>query len=250
MTNFMTDPELNDGGTPEEPQSLSLLGGVVDSDALPEAGDDDFGPAKSNKASAIGGTMLLIALVLVLGAGGIYAMSLRNKGIVASVTSPETESKMRDFLARITADQMAGASTSAEIKAATEIPPDILDVFTTDPTKQQVPIDYVKKNPFERVQKIATTDGIKPDPNAGDREAARRLRDLQNELSSLDLQSVIGGRRPVAMINGELVQKNQRVGAFIVQDIRDTMVFLTADGQTFELKMDDPATDNPNVRRR
>lgn len=252
MTDFTHDNELNDDDSTNEPQSLSLLGGVVDGDTLPEAGDADFEMSKPAGSSAVGGTILLIALVVVLGAGGIYAMSLRNNGIIGGMTSPETESKMREFLARITADKMSGRSTQDEFNATTEIPDEILQVFELDPTQKQVPIDFVKKNPFERTQKVAAqeTNTDTQNHNNVQREAERQRQRLQKELAGLELQSVIGGRRPVAMINGDLVQKNQRIGSFIVADIRDMKVYLKAGETVFELAMDDPETDNPNVRRR
>jgi len=74
----------------------------------------------------------------------------------------------------------------------------------------------------------------------------RRLEELQGELKKYKLYSVMTGPRNVAVVNGDFVQERQRLGSFTVVKIDPLAVTLQAEGETFQLTIDN----DPNQKKR
>ncbi|QQS08177.1 MAG: hypothetical protein IPK69_09235 [Phycisphaerales bacterium] len=100
------------------------------------------------------------------------------------------------------------------------------------------------KSPFvltPAVGAIATEDPTKTDFTTilAEREKAAKMARVQAELAKLVVQSVLGGRSPVARINGETVRVGDTVGEiFTVVSIEGLTVKVETEGKEYELKFD------------
>lgn len=71
-----------------------------------------------------------------------------------------------------------------------------------------------------------------------ERKRNERLARLKDQLNKLKLQSVVGGKMPVARISGETVKVGDKVGdGYVVKAIHDRSVELEIEGETFTLDM-------------
>lgn len=220
----------------EEERTMPLVGGVARPEGLPQAAQ--FGQGKSSK-SLNQGTLLLIAVCLI-GAASLYVMRLGSN----TDTKPSPKAKEAEVMIDQALDKMGKKDTPAAsdplnksaIESLFKDANEVLSLFTLDPTQLQVPVEYVKKNPFflplfkPQDQMVAIPSS--PDPDAANQAMLRRL---QTEVSDLDLQSVITGARPVAIINGQLLQPGQSIGNFTIKSIQPTGVELLSNGQVFRL---------------
>lgn len=100
------------------------------------------------------------------------------------------------------------------------------DLFALNPTAYQ----RVAAEPTETVR-VAKSD---LDP-ADELRAAQAVREAANRLT---LQSILGGSRPVAMINGQLLATGQTIEGFTVSRIDQRHVLLTKAGVSVRLEMD------------
>ena len=72
-------------------------------------------------------------------------------------------------------------------------------------------------------------------------EQEERTAMLQGEVARYIVQSVIGGRVPVARINGQPVTVGKMLGSFEVVEISGQSVYIRADDLVYELPMGMPA---------
>jgi hypothetical protein len=100
----------------------------------------------------------------------------------------------------------------------------------------QVPPHHVQMNPFTWKQDESRV--AQEGPDAEELARQRRMEEIRVALASLHVQSVMGGRRPIAKISGELVSAGDTVGEFFtVRDIAGRSVTLaTAEGDTYVLE--------------
>lgn len=57
-------------------------------------------------------------------------------------------------------------------------------------------------------------------------------------VTDLELQGIMSGATGnIAMINGKVVRKNDKIGQFVIQDITDDWVLLQKDQQVFKLRL-------------
>jgi hypothetical protein len=225
--------------TPEdEPPTMPLIGGIVRPDGLPEAADLDLGAIKSSNPMLNQGTMLIVG-AFVIAAVLLLAMKL-------GVGSGGDTSANREFVQKIeqtliqlnNRDAISPDSPfhSASIQKIRQDADAIGKIFDIDYTQKQVPIEYVKKNPFRlAIVHAATPDG--PVVQV-DNRALQRQRQLESEFARLKLQTVMKGRPNVAIINDEICREGQKIGSFTIARIDGLTVSLTAEGHTFTLEMD------------
>lgn len=107
---------------------------------------------------------------------------------------------------------------------------------------KQVPLEEVQMNPFEwRGLGPAETQRAGPgvDPAELSRRAReQRQRDIDMAFGRLVLNSIIGGRIPVARISGEMVKVGGKVGEyFTVLSIDGRSVVLVADDKQFVMTL-------------
>lgn len=111
----------------------------------------------------------------------------------------------------------------------------------------QVPLKSVQMNPFEwrgRREAVETPDiaPVAEDPTArAERLRLQRLQELRGRVKSLKLAGVMGGRVPMARINGELARVGDTIDEdFVVAEIEGRRVTLEAMGERFELSIMQP----------
>ncbi|CAN5839549.1 hypothetical protein BH11PLA1_BH11PLA1_18960 [soil metagenome] len=121
-------------------------------------------------------------------------------------------------------------------------------------TANQVPIEKLRKNPFMLAYSTGpakTTENIDPnDPDAArklaDRALAERLAKSQAErvhnvkqkLAEMELQSVVGGGRPIARISGKVYRVGDLVSDyFTIKTISGRSIEVEADGELFVIEM-------------
>ncbi|MDX2131965.1 MAG: hypothetical protein SFY69_07935 [Planctomycetota bacterium] len=186
------------------------------------------------------GSTQVVIFALVIGVSAISLWWMRREGTRAGVsfeeikveyTEPDAE-KARTYQ-RIMAD-LARVQTPLDV-ALGEFgrSPFMLDTGTATITEHgtEVPAGPTPEEVAAR--------------EAAERAAARR-QELVDALASLRLQSVMGGRSPLARIDDETVRVGDRVAKlFTVSGIEGRSVTLEADGQVFTLTMDDRRTDQP-----
>jgi hypothetical protein len=222
---------------------------------LDGSGSQQPGAAPSDTPSAA--TESLLGLELDPGTSGrrISANTLLLAGVI--VVAGGVLAGMRKVgLGPATATAAANFDASLADSAATprrDHRPVLADLNATR-TQLQVPDDQVRGNPFL----FAALGGDATDPAAAERAAAEALKveaerlrklasvreqQLAQSLTNLRLNSVVGGSRPRARINGQLVGVGERVGEFfIVKAIHGRAVDLDAEGKLFTLQMEQRAT--------
>jgi len=71
------------------------------------------------------------------------------------------------------------------------------------------------------------------------RKAEERQIELETKLTQVQLQSVMGGRRPLARVNGETYRVGDSINdVFIIKRIEHRSIILTADGTEFTLTLE------------
>lgn len=247
MKNNTKEESLDQAENPiaaEEERQMSLMGGVVGPEGLPEASDLDF--ETKPKRSISQGTLLLLGVLVVAG-GGLYLMRF-SQGNVNNANAKAVEAKIEQALAKLAQpaglapdDPLAKNNLNALFKDTNSI----IAMFASDPSQRQVPIDYVKKNPFalEQAKKPEPT-AENPTPTPTRDNGARKK--LAAEAQDLKLQTVMKGRAgSIAVINGQFIQVGQKFQSFTVKSIEGMAVELEAGGEVFTLKMEEkPGTGN------
>jgi len=225
--------ETDDGS----PQTMSLLGGVARPEGMPEGDELTTGPGGGGLLNQ--GT-ILIGIVTLIAAGSLYAMRLSQGDLSQDTATKQVEAKIEQALAKLTQPGAMAASdplSQQNIEALFQDTDSIINMFSTDFTEHQVPAQLIKKNPFA----IASTRRADepPPPDKAEQERLRKLRALATELKGFELQSVMRGAVPVAVISGEFYRRGDRMGSFVVEQIEPLKVSVVAEGQRFELKIDD-----------
>ncbi|MEM6756961.1 MAG: hypothetical protein AAF586_07325 [Planctomycetota bacterium] len=231
--------DTNDGATDDESsKSMSLMSGVTGGDDALDGVivDEPDTPGRSPWVQ----TAILLVIVACLGAGALYFMRSSQDDIETHASG--------DLTSRI--DEALGKLTNAELMSADDpYSPDsvnrlfsntdrVLAIFAADPAEKQVPVEYIKKNPFSiRVQRIVEETG-EPQEQI-DIAAQQRLAKLEQSFRSLQLQSVVDMRVPVAVINGEMYRRGDTIDMFYVSAIssKHQAVKLEAENRDWVLRM-------------
>ncbi|MEX0886862.1 MAG: hypothetical protein WD009_10530 [Phycisphaeraceae bacterium] len=230
------DKKVDASAGDQEPQSLSLLGGVAQPDEFDEL--DELSGEGVSRWSGRGATVLLIVLVMV-GGGLLYGMRSM-QGELSDGVGDDVEDQIEAALERLkdpsnmSADDPLMPGNLAALFASTDA---VVSMFAADLTERQVPIEYVKQNPFARgrnqpAQAINTTGA------ARQREQWRTA--IEQEAGRLNLQSVTTGQGgPIAIIDGKFVRPGESVGAFRVTQINPNQlsVELVADNHEFDVSV-------------
>lgn len=247
-------PEANKQGGPQSGEEmsdadarLSILGVGGRPEGMPEASpemDLEGGAAPGSHRSVSTGS-LVILLIASIAAGTIYLMRKSSMDMSAR-GGKEIELKIEMALAKLSKPQGMAPQDPLQKGNLDKLFSDtesIVQMFAADSTSRQVPIEFVQKNPFllpiERTVVVPTATG---QTVVVERRDDSRERKLRAELKDLKLQTVMRGRVPVAIINGNFVQVDQKIGSFTLKAIDELGVQLEADGMTFPLTMEDKST--------
>lgn len=217
-------------------QALALMSGVARPENGPDGGEPEFLDAPRG-AKMSQSTMVLLG-VLIVAAGSIYLMRLSQTEASASTASKEVEARIEQAIAKLMNKEAMSENDplhKRNLDNLMEEPAAVMSVLNADPTRKQVPLEFVQKNPFTLPSARVTTITSAAPTRTGD-----PLRKLENELKDLKLQSVMnGGRTPVALINNQLVQPGQTLGSFTVKAITGMTVELVAGEHVFKLNMEE-----------
>ncbi len=251
MTRFPGMGPMESEGDAEagrEPESMSLLGGIAgDNESGVDAQLDTFGVEPEHTGGKLlnHGVLLIVAVALVA-AGALYLMRLSQGELTSDEATAQTEAKIEQWLGKLT---VPGAMSKddpmhqQQITALFQDTGEIIQIFNTDLTGHQVPVEYVKQNPFElrlAKQEVVLPDGSAAAAAAAAREREARLSKLQREVDGLTLQSVVNMRsNPVAAINGDFYRRGDTIGSFTVAAVsaKHMAVKLTAGDDSFVLRM-------------
>ncbi|HBS28820.1 MAG TPA: hypothetical protein DEB06_05080 [Phycisphaerales bacterium] len=214
------EPEHNDPGA-EAPGANTPL----NSPFAPGGTDTALGgPSRFGAAGKHSGVLVLL-IVVVAASGSLYAM--RRMGKAGHL-------KMLDIKIDYPVEGATRIATSDHVV--------LMNDLRTTGEVPQVPLDEVQMNPFEwRGLEVVTTvpGGRSIDPAEAARlERERRAAQINDAFKRLSLNSVIGGRIPVARISGQMVRVGDTVGEFFrVTEIGGREARLEADGRVFTLSL-------------
>ena len=241
--NLFEDPSLSSA---DEEKQIPLLGGVIGPESLP--GADDLDAASLSSGRKFSQSTILIVLVVLIAGASLYLMRATQTNIASDKNAKSLEAKIEQALAKLS-NPNAMAPTDPLLNKNMNVlfkdTDSIINMFAGDNASRQVPVEYLKKNPFAQasMHPVAETD-----PNAHANESDALLeRQIQTELKTLRLETVMQGARPIAIINGNMVQPGQTLGRFTVSNITGMAVELQANGKTYQLVMetDDTTKNNP-----
>jgi len=174
------------------------------------------------------GTIFLL-LSCVLAVVGIYFFSTRYQPKEASAEAKAVEAQVDQAL-----QKFVNRQEQAKTKQLFTNSEKMVQAFYEYPVKQQVPVDELQKNPFSRYE------GVEEEaPVNSSKEKERLLKELDQQLGELDLQSVVQTDRGArCLIDGRIYQKGQVIdGAFTIESIEKEQVKLSAQGFEFSLDM-------------
>ena len=228
-------------GPEDSERTLSLMGGVAQSEG--EGGDEfDVFSSEGGGIKFLSQGTMLIVLVLIIATATLAGMRFSQSDISEGGPGAEVEKTIDTFLEQARSKKGAGSNTinPKNIDDLFKDVDDLVERFVSDVTHHQVPVTLVKKNPFMLPQYRSTEPEkpkevvVKVDPRI---EIRKRL---DKEYSQLQLQSIMQGARPVAIINGEFLRPGQTLGSFTIESISGFAVELTAEGETYTLEMETP----------
>jgi hypothetical protein len=104
--------------------------------------------------------------------------------------------------------------------------------FLAYPSMAQIPLAELKTNPF-RAQGAKVDD---TEANSKRRKEEER-QEIVKAVQSLQLQSIMSGKKGACMINNAMYMEGQQVGKFIVEKIAQASVIVKSGTYRFELKM-------------
>lgn len=216
----------------EDPQSLPA---GQDYSQAPEEAADGFGGANfgagafveaAPKARVSAQTVILLVIAVV--AGGLL-FGMRSFGMGTTV----------DALTQVTIDYEPDQQAEALRKEAEEV----IAELDRSQAPAQIPVAWIERNPFvlveteeEEVETAATTD----QPDASAVAMARVREEVTRAMDRIELGSIVGGRVPVARVNGEMLQIGDKVdGVLTIQAIEGRIVeFKGDDGRVFHSNPD------------
>ncbi len=202
-----------------------------------------FGSAGSTKRRIGEGTLVIVGILLVA-AGALYGMRWLGQQSGIAEVDVTLEARVNAFL-----ETILGNNTAVKENQNKDLDPEaIITRLTDDRTEKQVPINMVKKNPFEREDENLARkhqEAKIDDPLARRKaEIRKRYTELETAASDMIVTSIMGreGNR-VAMVEDEVVKVGDQVGfdenmMFKVVKIDAFNVILESDGYQFIITMD------------
>lgn len=222
------------------------LSAMTGSDDLPQIGDGELQSVQSTSKLTSPGTLIVIAVAAVA-IGAIYVMRQAGIETTQDAQAVTVQTKLEQALMQLSKSGMSQTNPALspdKLKSLFADTDDVLATFSHDAASSQVPLEFVQKDPFVLYRPpVKQTPEILPDPDAladkrAREEALKAMKKLQNELSKLELSTIMTGDPSMAMINGEFVKPGSTIGSFVIKRIDADKVLLEALGTEFELRMD------------
>jgi hypothetical protein len=231
------DPILPDGeGHGSEDASAAALRMDLLGASAVESGAD--APPRSK----LSGQAALLLMVVVAGVGGL--LSMRYLGMGPRSSQGEVPQVEYDF---------NKVTSSADHNR-------VLEDLSANRAAEQVPPDFVQRNPFQFAGALDTDKPLPPSPNpttsqdkdeiARARAEMERRQTIDRAFASLDLHTVLAGSNPVARISGQTVRVGDRIGEFFtVVEIQGRSVSLDCEGKTFVLSLAEDSASGARPRK-
>lgn len=236
------DQEDIGGAGPEQtrsPESQRLFVDVAEGGrGIGESAGAERAPSKFTAQHA------MLLLVVVLGGGALYGMRTMGMGPGVAGATVSIDYKPGDT-SRDAADRFAR----------------VMDDLERSGRPVQVPAGAITGSPFRFADRAVQAETGPSGPNAAEREAMLRAererqereqlkRDIDFAASRLRLQGVLGGRVPVARINGETVRVGDEVGEYFRAESIDgrSVVLGSKDGRRFLIAMGQDVQELPAGR--
>lgn len=240
-------PKESDGGHGESNVFLDLnkpdeatgvpatLPGMGDSSTGGGGGGFTQGSAESSKFN---GQVILAGMVFVIGVGSIYAMryigmqagikeSVKMVEYTASTTSPDFVQRFDEVMA-----DLEEVSLSVRFDRSTVLPTAPFTMASSEAVDMNLPV----ANPDDSSARMAR---LAQQREQQLREAQQqRIADYDRAAMGLNLQSILGGSRPVARISGEPVRIGMKVAdIFTVESIKGSTVVLSVEDLKYEITL-------------
>jgi hypothetical protein len=185
-------------------------------------------------------TLLILAALIAIGGGTLWAMRVTGAVAVNDASIASVESKIEQALKRLTNPASSGSGANPAGSALFKDAEVIVAMFANDPTRGQVPVDQLAKDPFELFveTRSAAAAPVVKSAVAEDKARAERAKGLKEEAGKLKLQSLLNGASSLAVINGRVVREGEELGSFKVVSISPSGVRLMAEGIPVTLTMD------------
>lgn len=112
----------------------------------------------------------------------------------------------------------------------------VVERFHQYPTKTQIPLASLLKNPFQRVTRVAAV--VSESEVAAKRRLDLERQEVAEAVKKLQLQSVMhGGTRQACMINGKFYPPGAEIDGFAIESITAEGVVVRKKGVAFKLTM-------------
>lgn len=185
-------------------------------------------PANLPKPRRLGGMFMVLVVIV---AAAVVLMGMRKLGLSRRL-------QMVDFKIDYPVEK-------AELARLSQDHQQVLTDLRSSGEVVQVPLEQVQTNPFEwkLIEKkiAAVADNSAASADEARKRAEARKRELNTRAAALKLNSVLGGRVPVAQVSGHLVRLGDTVDdLFKVTAIEGRSVILSADDMTFTLTLGEP----------
>lgn len=226
--NFNTqDPDLDAEGL-EESAGNPLIPGVDREQGF--GADPTFGvDEQPNKSRSLASGLLPIFIIAAVAGGAIFFMRSTAGDADRDTIATEVRAKIDQAVAKLSNENAMAHTDPLRADNIDNLFKDtetVVAMFATDFTENQVPVQYVKKNPFV-LDRPKTAEG-KPAETGDDRRRYEQwLAGLKRDIHNLRLDAVMGGAQPMAIVDGKPVHVGDTVGRFEVEAIQ---------GQTMRLR--------------
>ncbi len=187
--------------------------------------------AAESSHSSLQKATLLLFLACAMGVGAMFIFGKVKKPAPPKQETKAVEDRVDEALKKLVGKDQQ--NKAAEMFKNTE---EMVKVFYDYPTNQQVGVDDLKRDPFERQQTQAKNT---PPGESPDAVVAKLREELNGKLAGLRLQSILHqtNGKSRCLINGQIYSEGQKVETFEVRQITEGRVVLMAENMEFVLQM-------------
>ncbi|MBN1846390.1 MAG: hypothetical protein JW810_11945 [Sedimentisphaerales bacterium] len=203
---------------------------VTDSElAAAEAAEQSYSLPKDHKR--FNRSAMIFMASCLIGVGTIYLFSLRQKPKQASAQQVEMEAKVDQALAKLVDQNQQ--KKSRELFEDTE---EMVQAFYEYPTKQQVKLQELQRDPFSRLW--AREEAAVSVDDAAERQEKLR-QELTRKAEAMKLQSILlGPNTSRCLIDGQIYCEGDTVlSTFTIKSITQDQVILLSQEMEFRLQM-------------
>ncbi len=225
-------------------ESMYAAAPVGADDFAPDPGLDPLAGATAGRKLS-GGTIIVIAVIL-SAVAGLFSMRKLAEVTAAATIDTDIEKTIDAFFKKL---EPTGGTAVAQFSPATDT---VLDVLTDTYSERQVPLRDVQRDPFiiNEPEPVTAAQGdpvvTQPADTGRKQREWERNRDDRRQTMEADgakivVKSIMGGSRPMALIDRQIVVVGDRVTAkntateFVVESISTGSIDLVSEDPEFQL---------------